>query len=380
MIINFKNYKILYGKIIRIKKPFFEIEDYSGRIQIYCKIKFNLGDIILVFGKIKKTKKKIFFIFPYFIKLILKKIDKFKNNNLYLKEKFCLFIFLSNYLKKFMFIKANSNNLYKNKTNLNSNIFKTYCFYKKKFYYLKTSPEFIIKKILSNNYNRIFDITKCYRNEGLSNIHNFEFNMIEYYSYNFTFKNSIFFLEKMLKNSFLSFNIFFFELFNINFKVNLFFKKKSLIELLYIYFKKINLFFNKKNFFFFYSYCIGICFVKNFFLSSFLFKIFNIKIEKKIIFPTFILNYPRKNSSLTKINFLNIKFSKRYELFIAGIEISNGYEELNDYYIQKNNLYKKNKDFLIKLKNCIYNTNGVGIGIDRLFILIIKKKYIKNII
>ncbi|MFI4870013.1 MAG: amino acid--tRNA ligase-related protein [Candidatus Carsonella ruddii] len=380
MIINFKNHKIVYGKIIRIKKPFFEIKDYSGKIQIYCKFKFKLGDIILVFGKIKKTKKKIFFIFPYFIKLILKKINIFKYKNLYLKEKFCFFNFLNNYLKKFMFIKANSNNLCKNKTNLNSNIFKTYCFYKKKFYYLKNSPEFIIKKILSNNYNRIFDITKCYRNEGISTIHNFEFNMIEYYSYNFTFKNSIVFLEKLLKNSFLSFNIFFFELFNINFKINLFFKKKSIIEFLYIYFKKKKIFFFIKKTFFIYSYFIGIVYVKNFFLSSILFKIFNIEIEKKIIFPTFILNYPRKNSSLTKINILNIKFSKRYELFISGIEISNGYEELNDYYIQKNNLFKKNKDFLIKLKNCLNNTNGVGIGIDRLLMLIIKKKNIKNII
>ncbi|MFI4878768.1 MAG: amino acid--tRNA ligase-related protein [Candidatus Carsonella ruddii] len=379
MIINYKNYKIIYGKIIRIKKPFFEIKDYSGKIQIYCKFKFNLGDIILVFGQIKKTKKKIFFIFPYFVKLMLKKINKANDNNLYLKEKFCFINFFNNYLKKFMFIKANSNNLCKNKTNLNSNIFKTYCFYKKKFYYLKISPEFIIKKLLSNNYNRIFDITKCYRNEGFSNIHNFEFNMIEYYSYNFTFKNSIFFLEKILKNSFLSFNIFFFEIFNIKFKMNLFFKKKSLIEFLYIYFKK-KLFIFKKKFFFLYVHYIGIIYIKDFFLNSFLFKIFNIKIEKKIIFPTFILNYPRKNSSLTKVNLLNIKFSKRYELFISGIEISNGYEELNDYYIQKNNLYKKNKDFLIKLKNCLYNTNGVGIGVDRLFMLIIKKKNIKNII
>ncbi|MFI4913390.1 MAG: amino acid--tRNA ligase-related protein [Candidatus Carsonella ruddii] len=380
MIINFKNYKIIYGKIIRIKKPFFEIKDYSGKIQIYCKNKFSLGDIILIFGKIKKTKKKIFFILPYFVKLILKKINKFKDNNLYLKEKFCLINFINNYLKKFMFINANSNNLCKNKTNLNSNIFKTYCFYKKKFYYLKTSPEFIIKKLLTNNYNRIFDITKCYRNEGFSNIHNFEFNMIEYYSYNFNFKNSIFFLEKILKNSFLSFNNFFFELFNISFKINLFFKKKSLIEFLYIYFKKQKIFIFIKKSFFFYSHYIGVIYIKNFFLSSFLFKIFNIKIEKKIIFPTFVFNYPRKNSLLTKINILNIKFSKRYELFISGIEISNGYEELNDYYIQKNNLFKKNKNFLIKLKNCLYNTNGVGIGIDRFFMLIMKKKNIKNII
>ncbi|MFI4883808.1 MAG: amino acid--tRNA ligase-related protein [Candidatus Carsonella ruddii] len=378
MIINFKKYKIIYGKIIRIKKPFFEIKDYSGKIQIYCKFNFKLGDIILVFGKIKKTKKKIFFIFPYFIKLILNKINNFKDKKLYLKKNFCLFNFLNNYLKKFMFIKINSNNLCKNKTNLNSNIFKTYCFYKKKFYYLKNSPEFIIKKILSNNYNRIFDITKCYRNEGNSNIHNFEFNMIEYYSYNFTFKNSIFFLEKLLKNSFLCFNIFFLELFNINFKINLFFKKKSIIEFLYIYFKKKNLFFFFKKAFFFYSYFIGIIYIKNFFLSSFLFKIFNIKIEKKIIFPTFILNYPRKNSSLTKINIFNIRFSKRYELFISGIEISNGYEELNDYYIQKKNLFKKNKDFLIKLKNCLYNTSGVGLGIDRLLMILVKKKNIIN--
>ncbi|UNB92012.1 amino acid--tRNA ligase-related protein [Candidatus Carsonella ruddii] len=380
MIINFKNYKFIYAKIIRIKNPFIELEDYSGKIQIYCKLKFSIGDIVLIYGKIKKTKKKIFFINIFYIKLIVKNLKYIKNDNILIKKKFCIFNFLNNYLKKFMFIIANSSNFCKNKSNSLSNLFKTYSFCKKKFFYLKISPEFNIKKILSNNYNRIYDITKCYRNEGCSNIHNFEFNMLEYYSSNFNFKNSIFFLEKIIKNSFLSLNNLFFEIFNIKFNYNLFFKKISLIEILYIYFIKKNFFYNNKKFFFFYCYFIGIKFIKNFFLNDIFFKIFNEKIQKKIIFPLFLLFFPRKNSFLTKINTINIKFSKRFELFILGIEISNGFEELNDYFIQKKNLKKKNKDFLIRLKNCLYNTNGVGIGIDRLFMIILKNKHIINIL
>ncbi|MBZ7920072.1 hypothetical protein K7X86_00420 [Candidatus Sulcia muelleri] len=49
-------------------------------------------------------------------------------------------------------------------------------------------------------------------------------------------------------------------------------------------------------------------------------------------------------------------------------------------FYKKKNLNKKNKDFLIRIKNCIYNTNGVGIGIDRLIMLIFKIKNIKKIL
>ncbi|AFP84165.1 lysyl-tRNA synthetase [Candidatus Carsonella ruddii HT isolate Thao2000] len=376
MIINFKNYNLIYGKITRIKSPFIEIKDYSGKIQIYSKKKFFLGDLILVYGKIKKTKKKIFFILPLFIKLIVKNL-KFKNNNFYLKKNFCIYNFFLNYFKKFFFIFANSNNFCKNESNSNSNIFKTYVFCKKKFFYLKISPEFYIKKILSNNYNRIFDITKCYRNEGCSNIHFFEFNMLEYYSTNFDFKNSIFFLEKIIKNLFLCMNKFYLEIFNFFFNNKILFKKIFLIEIIYILYLKNSFFFKKKYLFLYLLYKNYN--LKNYFLSNVFFKIFDEKLKKKKKFPYFLLFFPRENSPLTKIFNLNINFLKRFELYISSIEIANGFEELNDYYIQKKNLLKKNKDFLLNLKNCINYTNGVGIGIDRLIMIVYKEKHIKKI-
>ncbi|MGP4128196.1 MAG: amino acid--tRNA ligase-related protein [Candidatus Carsonella ruddii] len=378
MVINFKNYKIIYGKIERVKIPFIEIKDYSGKIQIYSKKKFFIGDIIIIYGKIKKTKKKIFYILPFYIKLIVKNL-KFSNEITFLKKNFCVFNFFINYFKKFMFIFANSSNFCKNKSSSNSNIFKTYSFCKKKFFYLKISPEFYIKKILSNNYNRIFDITKCYRNEGCSNIHFFEFNMIEYYSSDMNFKNSIFFLEKMIKNLFLSMNKFYLEIYKFKFFNNIFFKKKLIIEIILIYFKKKNFFFKKK-FFFIFSIFKNINIIKNFSLSNIFFKIFDEKIKKKMYFPFYIIFFPRKNSPLTRIFNLNINFLKRFELYISNIEVANGFEELNDYYIQKKNLLKKNKDFLLRLKNCLSYITGVGIGIDRLSMILYKIKHIKKIL
>ncbi|ATX33367.1 hypothetical protein CUN91_00145 [Candidatus Carsonella ruddii] len=380
MIINFKKFKIIYGKVNRIKKPFIELKDYSGIIQIYSNEKFSIGDILIVYGKIKKTKKKIIFIIPFFIKLVVKTLSFHKSNNFLIKKKFCVINFLNNYFKKFMFININSSNFCKNKSNSYSNIFKTYNFCKKKFFYLKISPEFYIKKILSNNYNRLFDITKCYRNEGCSNIHYFEFNMLEYYSSNFNFKDSLFFVEKILKNLFLITNYYFIEIFNLIFNYNLFFKKISLLEIIFIYFKKKKFFLINKKKFFLFCYYKGINNIKNYFLSDILFKIFDDKIKKKLIFPIFIKFFPTKSSPLTKNIITNLNYSKRFELFISGIEISNGFDELNDYYIQKKNLFKKNKDFLIKLKNCLYNTNGVGVGIDRIIMILFKIKHIKKIL
>ncbi|BCG49357.1 amino acid--tRNA ligase-related protein [Candidatus Carsonella ruddii] len=380
MIINLKNYKIFFGKITRIKNSFIEIKDYSGKIQIYCKKKFSLGDIIMFYGKLKKTKKKFFFLIPFYIKLVIKNL-KICCKKLYIKETFSVKNFLFNYLKKFSFIFLNSTNFCKNKSNSYSNNFKTYSFCKKKFIYLKISPEFYIKKIISNNYNRVFDITKCYRNEGTSNIHNFEFNMLEYYSSNFTFYKSIFFLEKLIKNIFYSANYYFLELFKIRLSFFILFKKIYLLEILLIYFLKNNFFFvHSINSLFLFVNFIGIKTIKNYFKSDIYFKIFNKKILQKIIFPIFLINFPRKSSPLTKILNLNINYCNRFELFMLGIEISNGFEELNDYFIQKNNLFKKNKDFLIDIKNCLYNMNGVGVGVDRLILILLKIKHIKKII
>ncbi|BAF35149.1 lysyl-tRNA synthetase [Candidatus Carsonella ruddii PV] len=380
MIINCKKYKFFCSKITRVKYPFIEIEDFSGKIQIYNKTKVKLGDIITSFCKIKKTKKKVYYYFPFFIKVIVKCIFNVKKQFFFKKKIFSIKNLIFNFLNFFMFLNVNTDNLCPKKFNSISNNFKTFNFYKKKFFYLKISPELSIKKILSCNYNNIYELSNCFRNEGVSNIHNFEFLMLEYYSSNFSFRNSISFLELFIKNIFLIHSIFFFNIYKIIFSIKQFFKKKSIIELLCLVAKKKNIKFLKNtNLLFYFLIKKNIKILKSFFLSSLIFKLFDNIIIKNYNLPIFVKSYTTKNSLLSKPNFLNFKFAKRFELYISSIEISNGFNELNDYFLQKINFNKKNKDFLSYIKKGLQNFNGVGIGINRLLMLMYKIKNIKYI-
>ncbi|AFP84345.1 amino acid--tRNA ligase-related protein [Candidatus Carsonella ruddii] len=379
MIINYKKYRFFYSKIIRIKNPFIEIEDFTGKIQIYSKNKVKLGDIIFSYCKIKKTKNKIFYYYPFFIKIFIKCIS-YKKKNFLKKKIFSIKNFIYNYLNFFMFLNIDTNNLCSKKNSSNSNNFKTFNFCKKKFFYLKISPELNIKKILSCNYNNIYELNYCFRNEGKSNIHCFEFLMLEYYSSNLTFKNSIFFLEFFIKNIFLAHSFFYFFVYKINFSIKHFFKKKSIIELLFLMFKKKKIkFFKNINLLFFFLILKNIKILKNFSVSSLIFKIFDNIIIKNYYLPIFVKLFTKKNSLLSKPNFLNLKFVNRFELYISSIEISNGFDELNDYFLQKENFKKKNKDFLVYIKNGLQNYNGVGIGIFRILMIMYKIKNIKHI-
>ncbi|MBZ2279684.1 lysine--tRNA ligase, partial [Buchnera aphidicola] len=112
-------------------------------------------------------------------------------------------------------------------------------------------------------------------------------------------------------------------------------------------------------------------------------EIFEKTVEKKLIQPTFITHYPVEVSPLAKRNIDNDNFTDRFELFIAGCEIANGFSELNDAEDQKNrfldqieNNKKENnkdifydKDYIEALFYGLPPTAGFGIGIDRLVMI-----------
>ena len=122
--------------------------------------------------------------------------------------------------------------------------------------------------------------------------------------------------------------------------------------------------------------------------------IFSNKCEKNFINPTFITDYPKSMSPLTKEHRSNPNLTERFELFINGMEIANAYSELNDPIDQLKRfedqleLTKKgddeamfiDMDFIKSLEYGMPPTSGIGIGIDRLVMLMTNKTSIQEVL
>ena len=122
--------------------------------------------------------------------------------------------------------------------------------------------------------------------------------------------------------------------------------------------------------------------------------IFGNKCEKEIIDPTFIIDYPKSMSPLTKEHRDNVNLTERFELIVNGMEIANAYSELNDPIDQLSRFEKQlelskrgdeeamfiDKDFIRSLEYGMPPTSGIGIGIDRFIMLMTDNTSIQEVL
>ena len=242
--------------------------------------------------------------------------------------------------------------------------------------YLRIAPELYLKRLLVGGFERVFEINRSFRNEGLSTKHNPEFTMLEYYEAYTSLDRTISFTEDMIKkaaeevNKSLqlqwgedSIDLSSFRKANLSDLVleeNPELTKKSLQEM------------GGKN----------------------LLELFEETVEAKLIQPTFVIGYPVEVSPLSRRNNDNPEIADRFELFIGGKEIANGFCELNDPDDQaerfKDQVKAKDagdkeamaydEDYVIALEHGMPPAVGVGIGIDRLVMLITNQTSIRDVL
>ena len=242
--------------------------------------------------------------------------------------------------------------------------------------YLRIAPELYLKRLLVGGFERVFEINRSFRNEGLSTRHNPEFTMLEYYEAYSSLDRTIEFTENMIKTTASticgSLNVEWGEdqidLSN--------FKKETLSNLVL-----------DKN--------------KNLAQSDLdklsgkdLLDLFEETVESQLIQPTFVLGYPIEVSPLSRRNNENPDIADRFELFIGGKEIANGFCELNDPDDQaqrfKDQVEAKNagdkeamsydEDYILSLEHGMPPAVGVGIGIDRLVMMITNQSSIRDVL
>lgn len=262
--------------------------------------------------------------------------------------------------------------------------------------YLRVAPELYLKRLVVGGFERVFEINRNFRNEGLSTRHNPEFTMIEFYQAYADYRDLMDLTEDLLrqvtqtvlgtmqvdyagarydlsrpfarytvKESILQFNP--------HIAPNSLEELASAREL---------------------ATSLGIAFKNSDGLGKVLIEIFEKTVEHRLMEPTFITEYPTEVSPLARRNRENPAVTDRFEFFVAGRELANGFSELNDAEDQaerfRQQVAAKNAgdleamhydaDYIRALEYGMPPTAGEGIGIDRLVMFLTDSPSIRDVI
>ncbi len=263
--------------------------------------------------------------------------------------------------------------------------------------YLRIAPELYLKRLMVGGMEKIFEINRNFRNEGLSMMHNPEFTMIEFYqlykdfNYYMALTEELFAIlsDKFLKekNGIINYN-------DKEISLKGPFKRVKFMDLIVSNSSitleelwdetKLREFINKNH-----SEEEKIPTYGK--MLEFMFDTYG---EIHLIEPTFVTYYPKEISPLSKVSRIDNRETERFELFIAGMEIANGFSELNDPIDQRGRFESQMKDrelgddeaqpidedFLNALEHGMAPAAGEGLGIDRLVMLFAEATSIKEVI
>ncbi len=277
----------------------------------------------------------------------------------------------------------------------NARPFTTYHHFLDQKLFLRIAPELYLKRLVVGGFERVFEISRNFRNEGVDTDHNPEFTMVEIYWAYRDFRDMMELTEAIVVS----------VIQDIHGKLELPFgettlnftrpwKNLSMVDAV----KEIggiDIF----------AHSVGELrtFAREHKIDNwekpqsqreYLIAFFEGLVEEKLVQPTFIYDYPVENSPLAKRHREKEGFTERFELFIAGMEVGNGFSELNDPVDQKERFEAQDEkrrlgdpeaqmidyDFINAIGYGMPPTGGVGIGIDRLVMLLTNNNSIKEVI
>lgn len=264
--------------------------------------------------------------------------------------------------------------------------------------YLRIATELYLKRLIVGGFERVYEIGKNFRNEGMDIRHNPEFTMIELYQAYADYNDMMELLENMTAQicmDVLGTTKVTYEGTEIDFKPP--WRRITMMDAVLEYAgvdfkdiksdeearevaKKFKLGFKKE--------------LKDCTKADILNALFEEYGEKNLIQPTFLTDYPVEISPLTKKKRGNMELTERFEAFVYGRELANAYSELNDPIVQKERFlqqlkerelgddeaYMMDDDFINALEIGMPPTGGMGIGIDRLVMFLTNSSSIRDVI
>ncbi|MFV0440688.1 MAG: lysine--tRNA ligase [Lachnospirales bacterium] len=260
---------------------------------------------------------------------------------------------------------------------------------------LRISLELPLKRLIVGGFERVFEMGKVFRNEGLSTRHNPEFTLLELYQAYTDYEGMMELTESLFKELHQKVNgdktLQFFE-----HEIDLSkpFNRMTMCEAVKKYsgidFKEIKDTQEAKKI----ADEKGVHYEKYHKKGDILSLFFEDFAEEHLVQPTFITEYPVEISPLTKKDPQNSEYTERFELFIGCREFANAYSELNDPFDQKERFLAQeelreagdeeaneiDEDFLLALEYGMPPTGGLGIGIDRLVMLLTESSSIRDVL
>jgi len=262
--------------------------------------------------------------------------------------------------------------------------------------YLRIAPELYLKRLVAGGLDRVYEINRNFRNEGLSSLHNPEFTMLEFYQAYATYEDLMVLTEELfcfLAREILGTYTFAYQGQTIDFtppwrRLDL---REALTELGGIPPETVA----DREALVARALKEGVQLRPGEGYGRALTKLFDLHVEAKLVQPTFVTGYPTETSPLSRRNDQNPEVVDRFELFIAGREMANAFSELNDPEDQRQRFeaqmaahaagdeempHAVDEDFLLALEHGLPPTAGEGIGIDRLVMLLTDSPSIRDVI
>jgi len=261
--------------------------------------------------------------------------------------------------------------------------------------YLRIAPELYLKRLVVGGFERVFEINRNFRNEGVSTQHNPEFTMIEFYQAYATYTDLMELTEQLIAGVART----------VNGSAKISYQGQSIDMTgkwrrmtLFSALEEIGgidrQFLDDKDGLLEFASRKGIKVTKTGQLGKVITKLFDALVEPKLIQPTFITGYPAEVSPLSRRSEQEPDLTERFELFIAGREIANGFSELNDPVDQHQRFsqqvqgrdagdeeaHRMDDDYIEALEYGMPPTAGEGIGIDRLVMLLTDAASIREVI
>lgn len=261
--------------------------------------------------------------------------------------------------------------------------------------FLRIAPELYLKRLVIGGVERVFEINRSFRNEGISTQHNPEFTMLEFYVAYATYEDLMTLTEEMFRfvtQRVLGVSGFTYQGNKIDMEGP--WRRLSLKDALSELGGVDPSAFNDRERLLDFAKSKGVQVTKVRRLGKILTKLFDVLVEPKLIEPTFIVDYPVEISPLARRSASDPELTERFELFIGGSEIANGFSELNDPVDQKKRFldqvadrdegdeeaHHMDEDYVLALEYGMPPTAGEGIGIDRFVMLLTDVPSIREVI
>ena len=262
-------------------------------------------------------------------------------------------------------------------------------------FYLKIAPELYLKRLIVGGMNAIFEMNRCFRNEGMDLTHNPEFTSIEFYWAWHDYFEVMDLTEELFSFLINSLNlpkILPYGELEIDFSKK--FRRIKYLDALHEIGGIPNEIINDKSRILDKLKADGFEANSKLDLGHLQAELFDNYVESKLINPTFIIDFPISISPLSRRSDENPEIAERFELFIAGKELANAFNELNDpldqYERFKSQIDAKNagddeahemdEDYCQALGYAMPPTAGWGLGVDRLVMLLLNKQSIRDVI